>query len=161
VVPVLTVVDERNFLVFRIHSYLPTLFLPVNWIFETEVQKFRATKPCTVAPNICGSSVWNVLHVSMLVLTILRWLPNSVKICPAVMKVPRTDHFLHVSQSKCCIPHYLCVIRTFFRCLLLYHSVNLLYVWHFLCPRYVRKTRHVRATWNFKHNALGGPNPFD
>jgi hypothetical protein len=34
----------------------------------------RATKLSTVAPNICGSSVWNFLHVTLLAPRILRWL---------------------------------------------------------------------------------------
>jgi hypothetical protein len=32
-----------------------------------------ATKFCTVAPNICGSSVWNLLYVICLAPIILRW----------------------------------------------------------------------------------------
>jgi hypothetical protein len=33
-----------------------------------------ATKLCTVAPNVCGSSVWELFHVSCLVPRILKWL---------------------------------------------------------------------------------------
>jgi len=33
-----------------------------------------ATKFCTVAPNIFGSSVWDMLHVMLLAPRILRWL---------------------------------------------------------------------------------------
>jgi hypothetical protein len=32
-----------------------------------------ATKPCTVAPNICGSPVWNLLHVTILAPRILTY----------------------------------------------------------------------------------------
>jgi len=32
-----------------------------------------ATKFCTVAPNICGSSVYNLLYVAFLTPNILRW----------------------------------------------------------------------------------------
>jgi hypothetical protein len=34
-------------------------------------QVFVATKFCTVAPNVCGSSVWNFLHVTLLAFRIL------------------------------------------------------------------------------------------
>ena len=33
-----------------------------------------ATEFCTLAPNICGSSVWYLLHVRLLATGILRWL---------------------------------------------------------------------------------------
>jgi hypothetical protein len=33
-----------------------------------------ATEFCTVAPNICGPSVWILLHVTLLAPKILRWL---------------------------------------------------------------------------------------
>lgn len=32
-----------------------------------------ATKFCTVAPNICGSSVWNLFRVAFLTPNILKW----------------------------------------------------------------------------------------
>ena len=35
--------------------------------FKSGVHKFRATKSFTVAPNICGSSEWNLLHVTLLI----------------------------------------------------------------------------------------------
>ena len=37
-------------------------------------QVARANKLCMVAPNICGSSVCNLLHVTVLARRILRWL---------------------------------------------------------------------------------------
>ena len=36
---------------------------------------------CTVAPKICGSSVWNLLLVTLLVRRILKWLLDYYKIC--------------------------------------------------------------------------------
>jgi hypothetical protein len=33
-----------------------------------------ATKFCTVAPNICGSSVWDLPHVPLLEARLLKWL---------------------------------------------------------------------------------------
>ena len=38
-----------------------------------------ANKLCTVAPNIC-SSIWNLLHATLLAATILRWLLDFWKI---------------------------------------------------------------------------------
>jgi hypothetical protein len=44
-----------------------------NWI-DLGHQVAEATKFCTVAPNICGSSARNLLHVTLLTPRILRWL---------------------------------------------------------------------------------------
>jgi hypothetical protein len=38
------------------------------------LQVARATKFCAVTPNICGPSVWNLLHVTLLATRILKWL---------------------------------------------------------------------------------------
>jgi hypothetical protein len=38
-------------------------------------QVTQATKICVVAPNVCGSSVWNLLYFTLLAPRILRWLP--------------------------------------------------------------------------------------
>jgi hypothetical protein len=35
-------------------------------MFKSGVHKFRATKSFTVAPNIRGSSEWNLLHITLL-----------------------------------------------------------------------------------------------
>jgi hypothetical protein len=45
------------------------------------VQKYRATEFCALAPDICGSSVWNLLCVFFLVLRILRWRLYFREIC--------------------------------------------------------------------------------
>jgi len=37
-------------------------------------------KSCTVAPNICGSSIWNFPHFTDLGPRILRWIHNFWKI---------------------------------------------------------------------------------
>jgi hypothetical protein len=44
------------------------------------------TKFCTVAPNICGSSVWKLLPVTLLATRIIRWLVDffSFKFTPGV-----------------------------------------------------------------------------
>ena len=36
---------------------------------------------CTEAPNICGSLVWNLLHVTFLAPKNLRWLLDFWKMC--------------------------------------------------------------------------------
>jgi hypothetical protein len=41
---------------------------------NSRLQVALPTKFCKVAPNICGSSVWNLLHVMLLALKILRQL---------------------------------------------------------------------------------------
>ena len=40
-----------------------------------------ATKLCVVTPNMCGSSVCNVLHVTFLVPESLKWLQHFWKMC--------------------------------------------------------------------------------
>ena len=50
-----------------------------------------ASKVCTVAPNICGSSVWKLLYVTSLGLRIFRWLPGFWKLCaPLLLQVSAT-----------------------------------------------------------------------
>jgi len=45
-------------------------------------QVARATKFCTLAPDICGSLVWNLLHVTNLAPRIFRWLLDFWNMCP-------------------------------------------------------------------------------
>jgi hypothetical protein len=45
------------------------------------------TKFCPVAPNICGSSVWNLVLINFLVPKILRWLLDFLeKLCTLVVE---------------------------------------------------------------------------
>jgi hypothetical protein len=44
------------------------------------MHKSRATKFCPVAPSVCGSPVWNLLRVTLLAQTVLRWLLHFWKI---------------------------------------------------------------------------------
>jgi hypothetical protein len=44
-------------------------------------QATRATKLCTVAPSICGSSVWNLVHVTIPMHRSFSWLLYFWKIC--------------------------------------------------------------------------------
>jgi hypothetical protein len=45
------------------------------------------TKFCTVVPNMCGSSVWNLLHVTIPAPRILRWLLYFSIICASLLYV--------------------------------------------------------------------------
>jgi len=45
------------------------------------IHKSWAQELRTVAPNICGCSVWNMLRVTFLALRILRWIWDFWKIC--------------------------------------------------------------------------------
>jgi len=44
-----------------------------------ERQANRASKLCTPEPNICGPSVWNLFHVSLLTPEILRLLLDFLR----------------------------------------------------------------------------------
>jgi len=39
------------------------------------------TKFCAIMPNICGPSMWKLIHVTLLEPRILRWLLHFSKIC--------------------------------------------------------------------------------
>jgi hypothetical protein len=45
-------------------------------LFKSGVHKFRATKFCTVVPNICGFSIRSRLYATNLAPRTLRWLPD-------------------------------------------------------------------------------------
>jgi hypothetical protein len=51
-----------------------------------ECQVAVATKLCTVAPNVCGFSIWNMLYVTFMAPRIFKWHLDSWKIC-----APRDD----------------------------------------------------------------------
>ena len=44
-------------------------------------QVVRATEFCAMVPKICGSSVCNVHHITLLAPRILSWLQDVMKIC--------------------------------------------------------------------------------
>jgi len=50
-----------------------------NSLSKSGVHKSWTNKFCTVASNTCGSSVWILLHVNILVPKILRCLSGSFK----------------------------------------------------------------------------------
>lgn len=67
-------------------------------------------KFCMMVPNICGSSICNLLHITLLSPVILRWLPGFGKfVHPWFWRVvgcdlSDRDHLLHVScrlHSRC------------------------------------------------------------
>jgi hypothetical protein len=81
-------------------EWTPTLW-PIQkalWILQSRstivkagVYKFHATIFCTVAPNICGSSVESLLHVTLLGPRILRWLTDHEKnLCTPALTVNKT-----------------------------------------------------------------------
>lgn len=55
---------------------------------NTGCQVAAATKFCTVATNIYGSSVWNLLHVDLLASRILKNLLHFLKICALMFFIP-------------------------------------------------------------------------
>jgi len=69
-----------------------------------------ATRFCVVAPNICGSSVWNLLHITVLVPRILSWLPDFWKICALLHYMIGYNTLYFLLLLKCIIKGYL------FRC---------------------------------------------
>jgi hypothetical protein len=54
--------------------------------FRSGMPKSRTTKFYTAAPNICGSSVWNLLHATLPEPRILRWLLNFWKVCAPLLQ---------------------------------------------------------------------------
>jgi hypothetical protein len=52
-----------------------------RWCTNSGRQVAVANKFCMVAPNICGSSGWNLLHVTQVASKILRWLVGFWRIC--------------------------------------------------------------------------------
>jgi hypothetical protein len=60
-----------------------------------------ADKFCTVAPNTCGSSVRNLLHVTLPARRILRWLLDFLKICaPLLLLFKDTTNFRVICKAK-------------------------------------------------------------
>ena len=50
-------------------------------------QVVRMNKFCAVPPNVCGSSLWDLYHVTILASRILRWLLHFPKICAPLILV--------------------------------------------------------------------------
>ena len=53
---------------------LPRSYIPTVWWTYPKVQVAVGNKLCTVASKICEASVWYLLHVTLLVTRVLRWL---------------------------------------------------------------------------------------
>jgi hypothetical protein len=72
-------------------------------------QVTRLTKFCTVAPNICGSSVCCLLYFTILVPRILRWLLDFCEICaPFIISVILFNNSCrHSSRCKITLPFFL------------------------------------------------------
>jgi len=72
---------KRNHLPFMLQNFEPLYY---RCTYPRD-QAAMVTKLCTVVPNICGSSVWYLLHVTFLVSRIMKWLLNFRKICAPLM----------------------------------------------------------------------------
>jgi len=61
------------------------------------------TEFCMLAPNISGSSVWNLLYVALLAPGILRWLLDIWKICATLLQVMvlRDSASMKLRQNQC------------------------------------------------------------
>ena len=71
----------QNLMIFQwhcSHALLPFHPLPNNTKQGCTYAKCQVTQAtfCVVASNICWPSVWNLLHFTILVPTILMWLPE-------------------------------------------------------------------------------------
>jgi hypothetical protein len=64
------------------------------------LQVAMVTKFCTVVPNICGSSVWDLLHATLLVPRILRWLIDCWRICAPILKYTFLFSDFHILTSS-------------------------------------------------------------
>ena len=53
----------------------------IQWGTNPGPQISMANKLCTVAPSICESPIWNLLHVTLLTLRILRHLVDFFFLC--------------------------------------------------------------------------------
>ena len=70
--------DDRNANGLHADSFCITITMSGS--HKSRRQVSRATKFCTEAPNICGRSVWDLFHDTILAPKILRWLLNFCKI---------------------------------------------------------------------------------
>jgi hypothetical protein len=53
---------------------------------DAQILDARSPEFYTVVPDICGPSVWNLLHITLLMPRILRWFLDFWKICGALQK---------------------------------------------------------------------------
>jgi len=71
----------------------PHHVLGYEWVqpgaHKSRARAARATKFFIMAPNICGPSVWNLIHVTLLTPRIIRWQLDFSKIC-----VPLSELYL-------------------------------------------------------------------
>jgi hypothetical protein len=57
------------------------LCVVAQWRINPRIQVVASTNFLTLVTRICGASVWNFLHVTILAPRISRWLPDFWKIC--------------------------------------------------------------------------------
>jgi hypothetical protein len=73
---------------------------------NTGHQFHRATKFCTVAPNICGFWWWNWLHISHLVSRILVCLLCLCKFVQSCRNIIKVHNEPENCQNSCCVTLY-------------------------------------------------------
>jgi hypothetical protein len=67
--------DERYVRVNELYVLPPHSFQAKSYYVKAQVRLvYQATIPCPVVSNTCGSWVYNLIHVTLLAPTILRWL---------------------------------------------------------------------------------------
>jgi hypothetical protein len=66
---------------------------------DVEIPVTRSTYCCTVAPSIRGYSMWNLLHITILIHRNLRWFLDAWKICGNLVMIT-SIHILSVLLNK-------------------------------------------------------------
>jgi hypothetical protein len=91
---------------------MPLLYIILDQAYTSpRYQVAQETEFCIMVPNTCGPSVWNLLHVSLLAVRILRQLLECWKICgpqfwtiKLTKKLPKREHslpILHICTARC------------------------------------------------------------
>jgi len=111
--PFSTAVDEKELQQYKVCVFHIYIYMYVDIYVEQSCtnpgcQVIWTAKFFMVAPNICGSPVWNVLQVALLVLRTLKWHLDIWKICALlifmVIIVAPTHHTIMMEQTD--IPWY-------------------------------------------------------
>jgi hypothetical protein len=71
-------------------------------LFHAGILQGRTNPGKTTAPSICGSSMWNLLRITLLAPRILRWLLDFQKIC--VPQIYCVSVVLKLFLLTACVP---------------------------------------------------------
>ena len=86
--------------IYRIfHSHRAGVYILYQWWTNPGCKVTKVTKFCIMARNIHGSSIWNLLCVTLLAPTILQWFLDFWKIC-----APCSIHPMHVTSGVSELP---------------------------------------------------------